>query len=223
VSGFPDPGSLEYFASRNCLREPIVEMYEAMRLLSEAADAHLAGDRIGAARAILAADIPAIRHWIESLWGRRDLYPSKVHYLRIRDVADLRPSVPVAERIKARQPDVSAAAAILSRFGWHCAFCGIGLIDRRARNLLSREYPHALRWGRTNDERHVAFMCMDNEFDHVLPHSRGGSNEIDNLVPSCAPCNCGKEHWTLGQLGLRDPRERVREKTDWDGLVRLLA
>jgi 5-methylcytosine-specific restriction protein A len=25
--------------------------------------------------------------------------------------------------------------------------------------------------------------------DHVLPLARGGSNDLDNLVPSCKPCN----------------------------------
>ena len=28
--------------------------------------------------------------------------------------------------------------------------------------------------------------------DHVLPRSRGGTDEVENLVVSCAPCNLSK-------------------------------
>lgn len=28
--------------------------------------------------------------------------------------------------------------------------------------------------------------------DHLLPLSRGGTSDLDNLVPSCKPCNYGR-------------------------------
>ncbi len=222
MNEYPSPNSEEYLALRSCLREPITEMYEVQHLLGEAADAHLAGDGKKAAIAIKAADIPIIRDWIESLWGDKNKYPEKVHFLRIREVSNLQPSLPKGKRVKARQPSKQVAAMVIENFGWHCAYCGIGLINRAARRQLLEAYPEALRWGRKNDDKHVAFMAMDNEFDHVTPHSRGGNNNIENLVPSCAPCNCGKENWTLEQLGLIDPRKKTVMPSDWDGLVRLL-
>ncbi len=217
----PEPGSTEYLALRECLRQPIAEIFEAAALLSDAADAHLAGENERAASAIETADIPAIRDWIESLWGKRRDYPDKVHYLRVRPVEFLSASLAREERVPARGPGRQLGQQIIAKFGWNCAYCRIPLIARSGRDILRHSYPSILRWGRTNDEKHTAFMCMDNEFDHVVPHSRGGTNGLENLVPCCAPCNCGKENWTLGQLGLIDPRVRNIGPSAWDGLTRL--
>lgn len=34
------------------------------------------------------------------------------------------------------------------------------------------------------------------EVDHVIPHSRGGSDDITNLAPACGPCNASKLDFT---------------------------
>lgn len=34
-------------------------------------------------------------------------------------------------------------------------------------------------------------------FDHVVPLSRGGSNDIENLVPACLGCNSAKRDRSL--------------------------
>ena len=57
---------------RRCLLESIQEIFEAAEYLSEAADAHLAGQRERADALILKADIPAIAKWTEAIWGRRN-------------------------------------------------------------------------------------------------------------------------------------------------------
>jgi len=56
----------------------------------------------------------------------------------------------------------------------------------------------------------------------VLPHSCGGTNELDNLVVSCAACNYGKMSYRLEELGLSDPRDRPPVPSNWDGLERLI-
>ena len=56
------------------------------------------------------------------------------------------------------------------------------------------------------------------QFDHILPHARGGDNSIENMVITCAPCNFGRMKYTLAEMGLADPRMRPVEKIDWDGL-----
>ena len=35
------------------------------------------------------------------------------------------------------------------------------------------------------------------EFDHVVPMSRGGANQIENIAPSCHRCNAEKADWLL--------------------------
>jgi len=41
--------------------------------------------------------------------------------------------------------------------------------------------------------------------DHVIPRSRGGSDDIDNLVPACARCNLSKGARTLQEWALLYP------------------
>jgi 5-methylcytosine-specific restriction endonuclease McrA len=101
--------------------------------------------------------------------------------------------------------------------------CGIPLISQKVRVWFKRAYPAALSWGRTNETQHAAFQCMWMQFDHVLPHSRGGDNSFENVVVTCAPCNNARWHWTLDEVGLIDPRKLPTQKTPWDGLERLLA
>ncbi len=36
--------------------------------------------------------------------------------------------------------------------------------------------------------------------DHVLPISRGGTNDLDNLVLACQPCNVSKGNSTLDEF-----------------------
>lgn len=61
------------------------------------------------------------------------------------------------------------------------------------------------------------------QYDHVLPHAYGGTNDLDNLAVSCAACNFGKMSYRLEELGLADPRERPSIQSQWDGLERLLG
>jgi hypothetical protein len=58
----------------------------------------------------------------------------------------------------------------------------------------------------TNAQRHGIKLVFSGTLDHVEPHSRGGRTTPENRVTCCWPCNYGKSEYTLGELGISDPR-----------------
>ncbi|MGA2054509.1 MAG: HNH endonuclease [Bradyrhizobium sp.] len=205
------------------MREPIQEIFLAANLLYRATDAHLSGDHSSADARLRAANMPAVRAWTESLWGSRAANPDQHKYHRERLVPGSPSVLEEQQRIPVRMPSQAEKHAVIERYGRNCVFCGIPLISENVRIAFSRAYPDAVLWGRSNPVQHAAFQCMWLQYDHVLPHSRGGDNSIDNVVVTCAPCNYGRMQWTLDEVGLIDPRKVPIQKTAWDGLERLLA
>jgi len=59
--------------SRLCLREPIPEIENAAAILADAVNEHLAGRRSNAAELLARAEMPSVRSWTESLWGKMAL------------------------------------------------------------------------------------------------------------------------------------------------------
>lgn len=212
-----------FWHPRRCFREPASEIFHAAHLLDSAVGAHRIGDHAAAARLIKAADMPAIRDWTESLWGSAQLYPDQLRYLRVRSVDSAPPHLPKEARVRVRMPNVEEKLAIIDRYGRNCLFCGIPLIREEVRSALRAVYADVLSWGGTNPEQHAAFQCMWLQFDHVLPHARGGDNSLTNVVVTCAPCNYGRGSKTLAEVGLIDPRSLPVFKTSWDGLERFLS
>ncbi|PIB97146.1 HNH endonuclease [Caulobacter sp. X] len=212
----------DFLAPRRCFREPIPEIFEAARLLSEAADQHLSGNSRAAEVALAAADLPAVRAWTESLWGSAKAHPEQALYLRVRVVANPAPHLLVHERVKARMPNAAERATLIAHYGHQCVFCRMPLIRPEVRRFFTRAYPTAAYWGNTNKTCHAAFQCMWLQYDHVLPHARGGSNALSNLVLTCAGCNYGRVSRTLEEVGLLDPRMTPPMRSPWDGLERIL-
>lgn len=202
---------------RRCLLAPPSAVFDAVRLLDSAADAHLAGDLIEADRLISAANIPAVRAWTEKLWGAID---PAIHRIPVD-----RPPGPLLskeERVPARMPNAAERAQLLERDGLHCRFCGVPLIETAVRKAVRTLYPESLPWGRRNVEQHAAFQALWLQFDHLTPHSRGGDNSMNNLAVTCAPCNFGRSDYTLEELDLENPLDRDPVRSDWDGLRRFL-
>lgn len=219
----PPPRSPEYLAPRACLREPIPEIFLAADLLDRAVEAHLAGERATAAELIVRADLSRVRNWLESLWGKASANPEAVHFRRFRSVPGAPPFLPESQRIPVRMPNRAEKAELIRHWGHRCGFCAIPLVRTEVRQVLTREYPTEARWGKTNPSQHAALQCLWLQFDHLLPHSRGGNNSFENRVITCAGCNYGRMQWTLEELGLFDPRERPTTRSSWDGLERLIA
>jgi 5-methylcytosine-specific restriction endonuclease McrA len=197
---------------RICLREPIPEIAEAAHDLESAVKAHLDGNAKLARGLILGADLPVIREWTESLWG------SNSPYVQYRPVHDAPPSIPKEQRVKLRMPTTAEKNSLHQRDGFNCRFCGIPLIRKEVRDRIKKVYPEALSWGSRNIDQHAAFQAMCLQYDHLLPHARGGDNNLDNIVITCAPCNFGRMNWTLEEVGLIDPRTRQPARSVWTGL-----
>ena len=132
------------------------------------------------------------------------------------------PAVPKEQRTSRRMPSKAGLAELIGRDGFHCRFCGIPVVRSETRALIRKAYPEALRWGDSNRnaDQHAAFQAMWLTYDHIVPYSRGGTSDLDNMVVACQPCNCGRTELTLDEVGLADPRQREPVHSMWDGLER---
>ena len=196
---------------RKCLSEPILQVEVAAGYLNSAVTAHLDGKYVLAEELILLADIPEIRRWTKSIWA-----DSSVH-VRFPQAA---PSLSRELRTKARMPTKAEKERVHRRDGYNCRFCGIPVIRRETRERMRTAYPNAVNWGSKEVEQHAAFQAMWAQYDHLLPHARGGTNDLENLVLTCAPCNFGRAGYTLAEVGVSDPNATLPIASTWDGLER---
>lgn len=128
--------------------------------------------------------------------------------------------IPVKER-KPGRVSVALAREVLERDGYRCRYCQAPVVFnkelKKFQKIVGRENFPIMK---DNLITHGITRVFYNSFDHVVPRSRGGSNDASNLVAACYPCNFGKADWTLKQLGLEDPRDRpVLEDLTWKGLT----
>ena len=207
----------EQLINRPCLRAPIPEISLAADYLDRAVSAHLSGRPELARDYINLANMPPIREWTESLWGKNS------PYVKYRPVANAPAGLGRAERAPVRMPTSAEKQLLHSRDGYHCRFCGVPVIRKEVRDRLRGLYPATLPWPNNNKTQHAAFQAMWAQYDHILPHARGGNSDLENIVVTCAPCNYGRMNYTLEEVGLMDPRLREPVRSDWDGLERVLG
>ena len=201
---------------KRCFREPIPELFDAARYLDAALSAHLVGRTKLSYELIELADMPVIREWTESIWGARSPYVTID-----TSVVASRKRPPIAVQAQ-RMPSNAQKEELRLRDGYHCRFCHIPVVRSEIRVALKKLYPDALKWGQRNNEQHAALQAMWLQYDHVLPHAYGGDNNLENLVVTCAPCNFGRNSYSLAEAGLEDPRDNPPIHSWWDGLERLL-
>ena len=82
---------------------------------------------------------------------------------------------------------------------------GYGAAWLRMRRVVLREEPRCRRCGAP--ARHV---------DHIIPRSRGGSEERSNLQALCRECHDGKSAYERGDPPQRLPRSRAAEQHPGD-------
>ena len=218
-TSLPSTQEPDFWEPRPYFRDPIPEIFEAAELLSQAVDAHLVtGGRCDKARELIKqADMQIVWDWTELIWGKEKL---EIH--RKRTVEGAPRKLDKNEQDPRKEPRKQVKQALIERDGHQCRFCGIPVIRKEIRKAIGRQYPDELKWRSSNREQHAAFQCMWLQYDHILPRSRGGLTDFDNLAITCAPCNFGRGKYTLEEVGLIDPRTRPVKRTSWDGLERFL-
>lgn len=199
-------------AHRACFRAPIPEIFECANLLREAVDRHLEGNNASASALFSQANNSLVREWLDSIWGKKSLY------IDYRPVPNSPPVLKKVQRLETRMPSSAEKAALLHRDGFHCRLCGIPVIRSEVRKYLHALYPNDVPAGRTNASQHAAFQAMWVQYDHILPHARGGTNAEENMLITCTACNFGRMEFTLDEVGIKDPRCRPAMKSSWCGL-----
>lgn len=199
---------------RNCFRDPIPELFDAARYLDAAVSAHLSGHIELSAKLFQLANNPIIWVWTDSVWGGNS------QYVKVNKSQSEPSSITNNSREPARMPSTVQKRELHERDGYHCRFCGLPVVRSEIRKKISSVYPEVVPWGRTNNSQHAAFQAMWAQYDHVVPHSHGGTNTLDNLVVTCSACNFGRMSYTIQEVGLYDPRLRLPIQSIWDGLER---
>ena len=196
---------------RFCLGEPISQLKDAARYLDAAVSAHLQNKPALAEELFRLADMPEIRRWTKSIWAN-----SEIH-VRFRSTE---PTLAKELRAKERMPSPAVKEQVHHRDGYNCRFCGMPVVKSQTRKRMHDAYPAAINWGSKEIHQHAAFQAMWAQYDHIVPHARGGTNDLDNLVLACAPCNFGRAGYSLYEVGVSDPRSRLPMQYQWDGLER---
>ncbi len=201
---------------KSSVRKPIRELFIAAKYLDAAVDAHILGDLKMASSLFKLADMSVLRDWTESHWG------ANTEYKNIIGKDDSVPELPKDQRVEVRMPSKEQKRALYLRDGFHCRFCGVPVIRKEVRDELRKHYPNEIPWGRSNAEQHSAFQALWLQYDHLLPHSRGGDNSLENVAITCAPCNYVRMSNLIIEMGLSNPLDRASVKSEWAGLERLL-
>lgn len=198
---------------RTCITDPIPQIFDAARYLDAAVTAHLRGKRALAEELIYAADMPEIYKWLKPIWAntKANLVSQEIQN---------QPALSRNLRAVVRMPNKEEKRRIHQRDGYNCRFCGLPVIRSEVRTRIASSYSTAARWGRKELEQHSAFQAMWAQYDHIVPHAKGGTNDLENIVLTCAACNFGRGSYSLEEVGVADPRKRSPFRSAWDGLER---
>jgi hypothetical protein len=111
---------------------------------------------------------------------------------------------------------------LFARDAWRCRYCGIRIGGNRSnfKSLADAIGMPELIAGRTDEARHGLYLMLMGSYDHVDPHSRGGSDEECNLVTACWSCQFGKYRYELNELNVNHPECLPAQSDDsWRGVA----
>lgn len=205
----PDPAAW----NKACLVPPAPWLPEELERFQRLV-AQLARGQDDAARAILRD----LRNDDLHAWFDEHGKSKRLRRLRLaaaESPTDASPTTPTLKASKKHQRTVYA------RDRYTCRWCGLRVVDERILKIVSQILP-AFGYDRTAPNRHGFVKAFKPVADHVQPATRGGHNEVSNLVTCCSVCNYGRMERTHAELGLEDPRNRQPADSEWNGLVSYL-
>lgn len=127
------------------------------------------------------------------------------------------PFVPLANF--GRRYSVRQMLTTFVRDGFVDRYSGMRLVCGAALRLVSKrlpdQFPFQANW--RLDSCHIAFWDLVPTIDHILPVSRGGTDDESNWATTSMLRNSAKANFTLDELGwvLYPPGDMK----DWDGLL----
>jgi len=107
---------------------------------------------------------------------------------------------------------------------YRCRYCGTPVVGDRKQfvAMASRlNMPELVLTG-SNEVRHGLYLTYRASHDHRKPLSEGGSNNRENLLTACWPCQFGKYKYSCEDLGLTEPGMAYPALEDWSKVMRNL-
>jgi hypothetical protein len=201
---------------KNCLLVPPIEIFTTAKILIKAAEEHQIENHSEVKKLLTLVNDNKIRDWTESLWGKAGIY----YQLQKKHGAPK--TIDPKSRDPKRMPNKNLERELIERDGHFCRFCGIPVVRKEIRSLLNDHYPLELPWGKTNFDQHAAFQAMWLQFDHIIPHARGGTTTLENMIITCAPCNYGRMNFLLEEIELELSKRQSPSILNWTGLEELI-
>ncbi|MHA6668542.1 HNH endonuclease [Homoserinimonas sp. A447] len=129
-------------------------------------------------------------------------------------VLGAQPGREVVAGTRLRNETLRAQVFVRDRF--RCTACGGRAVPRcilvAIHDLFPEQLPYDIHYKRGHI--HPVFWAMAPEADHVVAHSRGGLNVLENLTTLHAACNTRKSDGEVQR-----PSPLRRHDDGWDGLV----
>jgi hypothetical protein len=132
----------------------------------------------------------------------------------LRSKYPFRPETPTEHRF-----DPVQWTRVFLRDGFVDRYTGDPLVFPPVLRVLSiampSEFPYQKNW--KTDLTHPAYWELSATVDHLIPRSRRGSGDDDNLLTTSMAHNSAKGNWSPQELGWTiHPAGRL---SDWDGLI----
>lgn len=116
-------------------------------------------------------------------------------------------------------PSLRRWVAIFTRDAYTCRYCLRRTIAPPVLRAVSMLFPQTFKFHPNwkTSECDAAYLVLSTSLDHVIPVTRGGTDDVANLVTACWMCNGMKSNFLLAELPGWTIHE-IAERT-WSGLT----